>query len=69
MPLPEPAPRRHLHTRAVTYEGFLRDDGLWDIEGTMSDVKTYGFERSDGTDMPPGRPIHGMRIRLTVDES
>ena len=68
MPLPEPAPRRHLHTRAVTYEGFLRDDGLWDIEGTMSDVKTYGFERSDGTDMPPGRPIHGMRIRLTVDE-
>jgi len=69
MPLPDPAPRRHLHTRAVTYRGFLRDDGLWDIEGEMSDVKTYGFERSDGTGMPAGTPIHGMRIRLTVDES
>jgi hypothetical protein len=68
MPLPEPAPRRHLHTRAVTYNGFLRDDGLWDIEGSMSDVKTYGFERSDGSDMPAGAPIHGMHIRLTVDE-
>ncbi|MGZ5269274.1 MAG: DUF2889 domain-containing protein [Ramlibacter sp.] len=69
MPLPDPAPRRHLHTRSVTYRGFLRDDGLWDIEGEMSDVKAYGFERSDGTDMPAGTPIHGMRIRLTVDES
>lgn len=68
MPLPEPAPRRHLHTRAVTYRGYLRDDGLWDIEGEMSDVKTYGFQRSDGRDMPPGTPIHGMLIRITVDE-
>ncbi len=69
MPLPEPAARRRLHTRAVTYAGYLRDDGLWDIEGQMSDVKTYGFERSDGRDMPPGTPIHGMSIRITVDES
>ena len=69
MPLPQAAARRHLHTRAVTYRGFLREDGLWDIEGEMSDVKTYGFERSDGRDMPPGTPIHGMAIRITVDES
>jgi hypothetical protein len=69
MPLPAPAPRRHLHTRAVTYTGFLREDGMWDIEAEMADTKTYGFSRSDGTDMPPGRPIHNMLIRLTVDES
>ena len=68
MPLPEPAERRHLHTRAVTYRGFLREDGLWDIEGELSDVKTYGFQHSDGRDMPPGAPIHHMAIRLTVDE-
>ena len=69
MPLPEPAPRRHLHTRAVSYRGFLREDGLWDIEGELSDTKTYGFQRSDGSDMPAGRPIHHMGIRITVDES
>lgn len=68
MPLPEPAARRHLHTRAVTYRGFLREDGLWDIEGEMSDVKTYGFQHSDGREMPPGAPVHHMAIRLTVDE-
>ncbi|TFY99393.1 DUF2889 domain-containing protein [Ramlibacter henchirensis] len=68
MPLPEPAARRHLHTRSVTYHGFLREDGLWDIEGELADVKTYSFDRSDGREMPPGSPIHHMRIRLTVDE-
>jgi hypothetical protein len=69
MPLPEPAARQHLHTRAVEYRGYLREDGLWDIEAGMSDVKTYGFDRSDGRSMPPGTPIHGMAIRVTVDES
>jgi hypothetical protein len=69
MPLPAPAARQHLHTRAVTYSGFLRDDGLWDIEAQMSDVKPYGFDRSDGSHHAAGQPIHGMAIRLTVDET
>jgi hypothetical protein len=69
MPLPPPEPRQHLHTRAVSYRGYLREDGLWDIEAEMSDVKTYHFDRSDGSPMPPGTPIHGMAIRLTIDES
>ena len=68
MPLPAPAARTHLHTRAVTYQGFLREDGLWDIEAQMSDVKTYDFERTGGPHAA-GTPIHGMQIRLTVDES
>jgi hypothetical protein len=68
MPLPPPAPRQPLHTRSVTYRGFRREDGLWDIEAEMSDIKDYGFERSDGRPMPPGTPIHNMLIRLTVDD-
>jgi hypothetical protein len=69
MALPEAAPRRHLHTRAVTYRGFLRDDGLWDIEGELADTKPYGFTRSDGSEKPAGEPIHGMSIRLTIDDA
>ena len=69
MPLPEAAPREHLHTRAVTYRGFLRADGLWDIEGEMADTKTYGFEMRERGPMPPGTPIHGMAIRVTVDDA
>jgi hypothetical protein len=68
MPLPTPAPRQHLHTRTATYRGYLREDGMWDIEAEMSDVKAYDFSRSDGRPMPPGTPIHGMLIRLTIDD-
>ena len=67
MPLPPPAARRHLHTRAVTYRGFLREDGLWDIEAELADTKTYDTEMEHGHH-EAGRPIHGMSIRVTVDE-
>jgi Protein of unknown function (DUF2889) len=69
MPLPTPAARTHLHTRAVTYRGYLREDGLWDIEGEMSDVKTYAADMSECGPMPPGTPVHGMAIRVTVDDT
>ncbi len=69
MPLPAPVPRTHLHTRAVTYRGYLRADGLWEIEGELSDTKTYTFERSAQGPMQPGTPIHGMAIRVAVDDT
>ncbi len=68
MPLPTPAARTHLHTRAVTYRGYIRDDGLWDIEAQLSDVKTYEFDMSERGPMVPGTPVHGMAIRVTVDD-
>jgi hypothetical protein len=66
--MPPPSARRHLHTRNVTYRGYLRDDGLWDIEGEMQDVKTYPFEMMERGAMEPGTPVHGMTIRVTVDD-
>jgi hypothetical protein len=68
MPLPAPQARTHLHTRAVVYRGYQREDGLWDIEAEMTDTKTYPLDRSERGDMPPGTPIHGMAIRATVDD-
>ena len=68
MPLPAPQARDLLHTRAVVYRGYRREDGLWDIEAEMTDTKTYALERSERGEMPPGTPIHGMAIRATVDD-
>ncbi|MDP2819215.1 MAG: DUF2889 domain-containing protein [Polaromonas sp.] len=68
MPLPAPQARSQLHTRAVVYRGYRREDGLWDIEAEMTDTKTYTLERSERGEMPPGTPIHGMAIRATVDD-
>src|SRR5687767_5170896 len=68
MPLPAPAPREHLHTRTVTCQGFLRQDGLWDIEGRIVDVKTYAFENDWRGRVDTGTPVHEMWIRLTIDD-
>ena len=52
MPLSEPAPRTLQHVRRVHYQGFEREDGLWDIEGELHDSKAYdapSFRDATGT--------------------
>ncbi|MBT00729.1 MAG: DUF2889 domain-containing protein [Oceanospirillaceae bacterium] len=69
MPLTKPARRRLVHTRQVHCLGFERDDGLWDVEARMTDVKTRDVEteyRSEGY-VSAGEPFHDMWMRLTLD--
>ena len=68
MPLSEPAPRTLQHVRRVHYQGFEREDGLWDIEGELHDSKmqdTPSF-RNQGIHLA-GEPIHHMWLRVTVN--
>jgi hypothetical protein len=66
--LPPHAPRKLSHTRTVVYSGFEREDGLWDIEAALTDVKTYPFIIPSQGPKLAGAPIHGLSIRLTVDD-
>ncbi|MDG4720470.1 MULTISPECIES: DUF2889 domain-containing protein [Thalassospira] len=68
MPLSRPADREHIHTRTVTCQGFRRKDGLWDIEGHITDIKTYAFTNDDRGEIPPGEPVHEMWIRVTIGD-
>lgn len=68
MPLPEPVDREHLHTRAITYRGYERGDGLWDIEAHMTDTKTYEFTNDWRGKVEVGEPLHEMLIRVTIDD-
>ncbi|MEQ9813569.1 MAG: DUF2889 domain-containing protein [Azospirillaceae bacterium] len=69
MPLSPPAEREPIHTRTVTCRGYRRQDGLWDIEGHITDVKAYAFDNQYRGRVVPGDPIHEMWIRLTVDDT
>lgn len=70
MPLSPPAIRRPIHSRAITCEGFRREDGLWDIEGVLIDTKSYDCpHRLGGGAIPAGEPVHRMRVRVTVDDA
>ncbi|MGH8715070.1 MAG: DUF2889 domain-containing protein [Casimicrobiaceae bacterium] len=66
MPLSSAADRSRLHVRAVSYEGFRRADGLFDIEGRLIDVKDHDYPLLTGV-RRAGEPVHDMWIRLTVD--
>lgn len=69
MPLSPPQPRSTLHHRHVHCQGFQREDGLWDIEGHMTDIKTYSFPNEDRGEIKAGEPLHEMWIRLTIDDT
>jgi hypothetical protein len=69
MPLP-PATvsRARKHQRSVRFEGFRRDDGLWDIEGHLVDIKDSDLELPRGV-RKRGEPIHDISVRVTIDRA
>jgi hypothetical protein len=67
MPLSPPVGRQLLHTRRVTCQGFFREDGLWDIEGRITDEKSYEHANEWRGALKPGDFVHDMSIRLTLD--
>lgn len=68
MPLSAPASGRQMvHTRAMQCTSYTREDGLWDIEGHLTDVKGYAFSNKFRGEIQAGEPLHDMWIRLTVD--
>jgi hypothetical protein len=68
MPLQAAVSRTPLHRREIVLDGYLRDDGLLDIEARITDVKRYDFPKEDQGVVTAGSPIHDMWLRLTIDE-
>ena len=69
MPLPDPdCTRRPSHTRSITVRSYVRDDGLWDLEGHLTDIWPDPVPMAGGT-LPAGQPMHAMWLRLTVDRT
>lgn len=67
MPLSVPAsPRILKHTRAIQVAAFARDDGLWDIDAHITDIKTRDIQLATGI-RPAGMPLHDLWLRLTID--
>lgn len=59
-------PRRLVHTRSVQVEAYLRDDGLWDLEARILDVKERDLKLETHV-VPAGTPVHEMTLMVTID--
>lgn len=67
MALPPPVARRALrHTRSIQIDAFARDDGLWDIDAHITDVKTRDIKLAEGL-RKKGMPVHDLSLRLTIN--
>ena len=67
MPLPpSDVKRKHVHTRTITCTGYERADNAWEVEGWITDIKTYGVDSPERIHVPAGEPMHGMGMRMTV---
>jgi len=66
LPLSDPAPRALSHTRTLELKAYERQDGLWDIEGHITDVKEDDYSMLD-SERTADQPVHDMWLRLTVD--
>jgi hypothetical protein len=66
MPLSSSVPRELRHTRAIQVDAFARDDGLWDLDARISDVKTRDIRLASGL-RPGGAPVHDLWLRITIN--
>jgi hypothetical protein len=58
--------RRHVHSRSIRVEAFVREDGLWDIEAELVDLKARDFKLATGV-RKVGEPVHDMVLVVTID--
>lgn len=69
MPLPKPHRRQQQHKRAISCDAFLREDGLWDIEAHMTDIKSSSVDCSERGYVAAGDAFHDIWLRVTVDST
>lgn len=67
--LPPPAEREQAHRRQIDWRGYRRKDGLWDLEVTLTDVRSYDTILAEKGKLPAGQPVHSISVRVTVDDA
>lgn len=58
--------RKRIHTRRIELEGFLRSDGLVEVDARLVDVKDQDYALATGV-RRRGDPVHDMSVTLTID--
>ena len=67
-PAREDVDREELHFRRIDMRGYRRSDGLFEVEGRVTDRKPHDFTPWSGDrKVPANEPIHDMGVRLVYD--
>ena len=66
MPLSPPVSRVLRHTRAIQVDAYARDDGLWDLDARITDIKTRNIMLASGM-RAGGNAVHDLKLRVTIN--
>ena len=61
--------RRLCHTRKVFCDGFIREDGFYEIEGRMVDTKSHDIPQKNDKILFKGEALHDMYVLLVINEN
>ena len=61
--------RRLMHRRSIECTGYLRSDGLWEVEARLVDSKPFARREHFRGELQPSDPVHDIAVRLAVDDS
>jgi len=61
--------RRLMHRRSIECTGYLRNDGLWEVEARLVDTKPFTQRDHFRGELQPGDPVHDIGVRLAVDDA
>ena len=56
-----------MHRRSIDLQVYARDDGLWEVDAQLQDVKTCDIMLANKL-RSAGEPVHDMSLRLVVDK-
>ncbi|PLC55896.1 hypothetical protein CR155_02300 [Pollutimonas nitritireducens] len=62
------SPRKAAHSRTIHLQAYERQDGLWDLEALIEDLKAEPFT-SQASHFDCGVPIHLMALRITINQN
>jgi hypothetical protein len=61
--------REELHFRRIDMRGYRRSDGLFEVEGRVTDRRAHEFQPGGFGEMVPAhQAVHDMGVRLVFDE-
>ena len=61
--------RDELHFRRIDMRGYRRSDGLFEVEGRVTDRRAHQFQPGGFGEMVPAhQAVHDMGVRLVFDD-
>jgi hypothetical protein len=61
--------RRELHLRSIEMRGFARDDGWYEVDGSLTDSKPFDITIvGGGKQVVANDPVHDMGVTLVFDQ-